>query len=98
MRFEFPDEDIMVLCKEEGPEDKEIWTHIFDGASNAMGYVVGLILIPPKNRFVPFTTRLCFNCTNNIANYEACTMGIEEAIGLRIKILKVYRDLVLLIH
>ena len=39
------------------------------------------------------TTRLTFKCTNNMAEYEACIMGLEEAIDLRIKYLDIYGDL-----
>ncbi|XP_058775095.1 uncharacterized protein LOC131649350 [Vicia villosa] len=41
---------------------------------------------------------MCFECTNNIAEYEACIMGLEEAIDLRIKILDVYGDSSLVIN
>ncbi|KAI5436565.1 hypothetical protein KIW84_022897 [Lathyrus oleraceus] len=33
----------------------------------------------------PGSPRLTFNCTNNMVEYEACIMGLEEAIDLRIK-------------
>src|SRR4030043_130694 len=35
---------------------------------------------------------------NNVAEYEACIMGIEEAIDLRIKILDIYGDSALVIN
>jgi len=41
---------------------------------------------------------LCFDCTNNIAEYEACALGIRVAINFRVKLLKVYGDLALVIH
>ncbi|CAJ2662327.1 unnamed protein product [Trifolium pratense] len=62
-----------------------------------MGHGVGAVLISPRNGYTPFTARLCFDCTNNIAEYEACIMGLEAAIDLRIKILEVYRDSALVI-
>lgn len=42
-------------------------------------------------------TRLCFDCTNNVAEYEACIFEIEAAIDQRIKILEVYGDPALVI-
>ena len=93
MRFEFPDEDIMLIrdCNipgpEEGPEPGSRWTMVFDGASNAHGNGIGAVITSPTNFHLPFTARLCFECTNNMAEYEACIFGIEAAIDLRIKIL-----------
>ncbi|WJX13070.1 hypothetical protein P8452_03505 [Trifolium repens] len=47
---------------------------------------------------MPFTTRLCFDCTNNMAEYEAYILGLEAAIDMRIKILEVYGDSALVIY
>jgi len=45
------------------------------------------VLISPENHFIPMTTRLCFSCTNNVAEYEACAMGILAAIESKVKVL-----------
>ena len=75
MHQEFPDEDIMALFEEEGEdEDKEKWIVWFDGASNVHG--IGAMLVSPDNQCFPFTAKLCFDCTNNMAEYEACALGI----------------------
>lgn len=103
MRFEFPDKDIMLIRDysipdpEEGPESGSWWTLPFDGASNAHGNGIGEIISSSTGFCLPFTTRLCFECTNNIAEYEACIFSIEAAIDLRIKIIKVYGDSALFI-
>ncbi|XP_058733191.1 uncharacterized protein LOC131604791 [Vicia villosa] len=52
----------------------------------------------PQGSHVPFTARLMLDCTNNMAEYEACIMGLEEAIDLRIKILNVFGDSALVIN
>src|SRR3954470_15950016 len=98
MKFDFPDEDIMKLDDNEGPEPGERWTLTFDGASNAMGHGIGAVLTSPRQTHIPFTARICFDCTNNVAEYEACIMGLEAAIDMRIKILEVYGDSALVIH
>ena len=64
----------------------------FDGASNALGNGIGAVIISPEGCHTPFTARLCFNCTNNMAEYEACFMGLRAAIDLRIKFLSVFGD------
>ena len=45
-----------------------------------------------------FTARLGFDCTNNMAEYEACTLGIQAAIDFDVKLLKVYGDSALVIR
>ena len=47
---------------------------------------------------IPFTARLGFDCMNNMAEYEACTLGIQAAIDFNVKLLKVYGDSALVIH
>jgi len=47
---------------------------------------------------IPYSARLTFNCTNNMVEYEACIMGIEEAIDLRIKNLDIYGDSAIVIN
>lgn len=104
LKFDFPDEDIMLVkdCEtpspDEGPDPGSCWKMMFDGSSNCMGHGVGAVLMNPNGGYTPFIARLCFECTNNIAEYEACIFGIEAAIDTRIKILKVYGDLALVIY
>ncbi|MCI69346.1 RNA-directed DNA polymerase (Reverse transcriptase), partial [Trifolium medium] len=74
------------------------WKLVFDGASNALGHGIGAVLISPRDTYTPLTTRVLFDCTNNIAEYEACIMGLQAAIELRIKILEVYGDSALVIY
>ena len=70
---------------------------VFDGASNALGNGIGDVIISPEDYHTPFTARLCFNCTNNMAEYEASIMGLKAAIDLRIKFLSVVGDSALVI-
>jgi ribonuclease HI len=70
---------------------------MFDGASNARGHGIGVVITSPTGFHLPFSARLCFDCTNNMAEYEACIYSLEVAIDLRIKILEVYGDLALVI-
>ena len=51
-----------------------------------------------QRQYIPFTARLCFDCTNNIAEYEACALGIRAAIDFVVRLLKVYGDSTLVIH
>ena len=96
MNFEFPDENIMLVtdCEipglDEGPEEGSRWYMHFDGASNDLGNGIVVVIISPEGCHTLFTARLCFNCTNNMAEYEACIMGLRAATDLRIKFLSVF--------
>ncbi|XP_028215094.1 uncharacterized protein LOC114397189 [Glycine soja] len=99
MHSEFPDEDIMALFEEEAEdEDRDKWVVWFDGASNALGHGIGVVLVSSDKQYIPFTARLCFDYTNNIAEYEACALGIRVAIDFGVRLLKVYGDSALVIH
>ena len=70
---------------------------VFDGDSNALGNGIGVVIVSPKGCRTPFTARLCFDYTNNMAEYEACITCIKTAIDMTIKFLDVYGDSTLVI-
>ena len=70
---------------------------VFDGASNTLGNGIGAVIISPEGCHTPFTAKLCFNFTNNMAEYKACIMALKPAIDLRIKFLNVFGDSTLVV-
>ena len=62
------------------------------------GMVLGEVLTSPNNFQKPYTARLCFDRTNNIAEYEDCVLGLKVATDLRFKHLQVYGDSTLVIY
>ncbi|KAG8499727.1 hypothetical protein CXB51_006285 [Gossypium anomalum] len=99
LNFDFPNEDLMyVATTEEDPREDHPWKLNFDGASNAVGNGIGAVLVSPDGDHYPFTSKLDFDCTNNMAEYEACIMGIRAAIERKIKALEVYGDSALVIY
>ncbi|KAK5784462.1 hypothetical protein PVK06_038986 [Gossypium arboreum] len=99
LRFDFPDEDLMCITEKECESPKEkSWKMSFDGVSNALGHGIGAVLVSPEGNHYPFTVRLNFFCTNNIAEYEACIMGLHAVIERNIKTLEVYGDSALVIY
>ena len=99
MSCDFPDEDLMAVLQieeEESPEE-DGWKMYFNGASNALGCGVGAVLISPEGNHYPFIAKLSFDCTNNVAEYEACVLGLQAAIEKKIKSLTVYGDSTLVI-
>ncbi|XP_077248845.1 uncharacterized protein LOC143888341 [Tasmannia lanceolata] len=65
---EFPDEGIMTI---RDVPSLTTWTMYFDGASNSKGKGVGIVLISPRDEHLPISIKLDFDCTNNVAEYEA---------------------------
>ncbi|KAA3487092.1 RNA-directed DNA polymerase (Reverse transcriptase) [Gossypium australe] len=97
--FDFPNEDLMYVADtEEGASEDHPWKLNFDGASNAVGKGIGAVLMSRKGDHYPFTCKLDFDCTNNMAEYEACIMGLRAAIERKIRVLEVYRDSALVIY
>ncbi|RDX82392.1 hypothetical protein CR513_36816, partial [Mucuna pruriens] len=94
---DFPDEHIMVATEDNLPED-EAWRMWFNGASNVLGNDIDVILVLPKDQCFPFLAKLGFDCTNNMAEYEACTMGLMMASNHQVTKLKVFGDSTLVIY
>uniref|UniRef100_A0A2N9EY58 Uncharacterized protein n=1 Tax=Fagus sylvatica TaxID=28930 RepID=A0A2N9EY58_FAGSY len=75
-----------------------MWKMYFDGASNRHGSGIGILLVSPTDSHIPISIKLQFSTTNNMAEYEACILGLEAAISLGIKVLEVYGDSALIIR
>ena len=99
INFDFPDKDLIAFSHiEDESSEKPGWKLYFDRASNALGHNVGATLITPEGEYCPFISRLDYNCTNNMAEYEACAIGLQDAIDKRVKELEMYGDSVLIIY
>ena len=99
MKFEFPDEDLLMIFQIEDESTKEdTWKLYFDAAFNTLRHRIGAVLISPEGEYCTFKARLNFDSTNNVAEYEACIMGLQAAIAKKVKKLKVYRDSALVIY
>ncbi|PKI42349.1 hypothetical protein CRG98_037268 [Punica granatum] len=69
----------------------------FDGAVNSTESGIGAVLISPKGRHFPVAAKIDFPCTNNVAEYEACILGLQAAIDLKVKELEVFGNSILTI-
>ena len=67
---------MVVIEDDEEPKDEESWKTYFDGASNSLGHEVRVVLISLGGKYYPFITRFNFDCTNNVAKYEACILRL----------------------
>ena len=96
--LDFPDEDILALLKGHKVSDNDDWIMRFDGALNASGKGVGAVLISLKGEHYPVAIKLKFKCTNNMAEYEVCALGIQLALDMKVKRLMIYGDSSLIIN
>ena len=99
MKFEFLDKDLMVIFQIEDESTKEdSWKLYFDGAFNALGHGTDAILISLEEKYCLFTIGLDFDCTNNMAEYEACNMGLQATMDKKMKNLKMFGNSALVIY
>ncbi|XP_074298051.1 uncharacterized protein LOC141628858 [Silene latifolia] len=67
-------------------------------ASNARGAGVGLVLRSTKGDMIVQAIRCEFKGTNNEAEYEALILGMQMALGLKVRNLRVYSDSLLVVN
>ena len=51
------------------------WRLFFDGAANHQGKGIEAVLVSQSDQHYPIATKLRFNCTTNMAEYEACVLS-----------------------
>ena len=70
----------------------DIWQMFFDGACSKEGNGAGIIFVSPSGKTFKFSFLLNFECTNNIAEYEALIIGLSIVKTYGIKMLTVLGD------
>nr|XP_025886086.1 uncharacterized protein LOC112941144 [Solanum lycopersicum] len=60
------------------------WRLLFDGATNHQGKGIGAVLVSKSGKHYPMASKLKFNCTNNMAQYEAYILGLKMAIDMNV--------------
>jgi ribonuclease HI len=76
---------------EEGTsKDAKAWTVFCHGSWGAFGAGAAAVLVAPSKVKTCYAVKLDFNCTNNVAEYEALLLGLRKlrAMGIRRAILK----------
>ena len=73
LSLEDPNGEILTI--EEDEIEDEGWNMYFDGAVNMHGSGIGAVVVSPTGKQYPVAIKLNFECTNNIAEYEACANG-----------------------
>ena len=77
--------------------DLRTWKMYFDGAAIQYGNGIGVLLITPEGSHIPLAIKLNFEATNNMAEYDACIVGMEALLKLGVKEAEVFGDSTLVI-
>ena len=86
----------MTAFQEDSPENSKWWKIHVDGASNAKGSGIGVVIITPDETVIEQSIRLDFKESNNKAEYEAVLAGLNSAKTLGAKNLIVHCDSLLI--
>ena len=54
------------------------WNLFFDGSRSKDGAGAGCVLVDPKETKTMIACRIKFECTNNVAKYEALVQGLSK--------------------
>ncbi|XP_070046569.1 uncharacterized protein [Nicotiana tomentosiformis] len=93
----FPNEEESFMG-EEITEAYDGWRMFFNGATNFKGVCIGVVLVSETGQHYPVSAKLRFSCTNNMAKYEACIVGLRLAIDMNVQEFLVIGDLDRLVH
>ncbi|XP_070040725.1 uncharacterized protein [Nicotiana tomentosiformis] len=73
----FPDDEVSFVG-EDITEAYDGWRMFFDGATNLKGVGIGAVLVSETGQHYPISAKLRFPCTNNMAKYDACILGLRS--------------------
>ena len=85
--------------KDDEPTDlNNIWSLRINGSSNINGSGAGVILESSTREKISYALMLEFPASNNEAEYEALLVGLRLAKEIRVKQLRIYSDLQLVVN
>ena len=70
----------------------------FDGSISKEGAGAGIWIISPNRDFKVYSYKLTFECTNNVAEYEALLLGLNALKDLKEKRIDVFGDSELVVN
>ncbi|XP_070015918.1 uncharacterized protein [Nicotiana sylvestris] len=97
LKMYFPDEEVSFIGEDIAKSYND-WIMFFNGATNFKGVGIGAVLVSETCQHYLVSTKLRFPCTNNMAENEACILGLIMSIDMNIQELLVIGDSDLLIH
>jgi ribonuclease HI len=93
----FLEEDTNSVTQLPDPKDG-MWNMHFDVACSSEGSGAGIVLYSHIGKIHTFSYRLEFACTNNVIEFEALTLGIENAFNLGCYHISIFGDSELIIN
>ncbi|XP_075083413.1 uncharacterized protein LOC142167152 [Nicotiana tabacum] len=93
----FPNEEVL-FAGEDIAESYPGWRMFFDERANFKGVGIGAVLISKSGQHYLVSAKIRFPCTNNMAEYEACILGVRMAVDINIKGFFIIGDSDLLIN
>ncbi|XP_070017366.1 uncharacterized protein [Nicotiana sylvestris] len=97
LRTYFPDEEVMHIDEVE-KDEKPGWKLFFDRDANMKGIGIGAVLIYKIGNHYPVIAQLHFYFPNNMAEYEACILGLRLVVDIGVQKVLVLGDSDLLVH
>ncbi|XP_070057216.1 uncharacterized protein [Nicotiana tomentosiformis] len=97
LKMYFPDEEVSFVG-EDITKAYDVWRMFFYGATNFKGVGIGAVLVSETGQHYSVSVKLRFPCTNNMAEYKACILGLRLAIVMNVQELLVTGDSDLLMH
>lgn len=83
LKMYFLDEEVYFIG-EDIVEAYDGWRTFFDKATNFIGVGIEAGLVPKIGQHYPVSAKLRFPFSNNMAEYEACILGLGLAIDMNI--------------
>ncbi|XP_070002734.1 uncharacterized protein [Nicotiana sylvestris] len=84
LKMYFPDEEVSFVG-EDITETYDSLRIFFNGAANFKGVGIGAILVSETSQHFPVDAKIRFSCTNNMAEYESCILGLNWAVDMNIQ-------------
>ncbi|XP_070034192.1 uncharacterized protein [Nicotiana tomentosiformis] len=80
----FSDEEVSFVG-EDITETYDGWRMFFNGTANFKGVGIGAVLVSETGQHYTVSAKLRFPCTNNMAEYEDCILGLKLAIDMNVQ-------------
>ncbi|XP_070010605.1 uncharacterized protein [Nicotiana sylvestris] len=97
LKMYFPDEEVSFVG-EDIIEAYDCWRMFFNGVANFKVVGIGAVLVSEMGQNYLVSIKLRFPYTNNMAEYEACILGLNMAVDMNIQKLLVIGESDLLVH
>ncbi|CAN6440493.1 unnamed protein product [Victoria cruziana] len=87
----FPDETVFNI-------ELPLWTMYFNSSKSTIGAGIRILIVSPEEKMIPFSLKLNFTYTHNMAEYEALTQGLKTLIHFKVSRVHIYGDSMLIIN